>query len=599
MLHRDYKILRKFYEDHEKTVLGLLMVAIYLSFVFIFLPSTGIVWDETRHLSGAKARGYSIYAAVSGAEDLEMCSIENEPTDPETVGRCWDGRPRISKTFSGIMWGALWYLNGKTLDVLTSIMIHKLSTVIFVSLCIFFVFRFATEAFNRRVGIFSALSLIFIPRFFAHSMYTTLDAPVASMILISVYFFWKGMKSRKWAIAGGVVFGLTLSSKINAYFVPPIIIIWLLVSYRDRIFSLIKDATKGKINLRKIPFPIFTFAILSPLFMVISWPWLWKNTFYRYFSYMGFNVAHEETLNVFTYYLGHNYIILPWHYTWIMTAVTVPVFILVFMLIGSYRAIKDTVTLDNRITFLIFSGAFFPILFFSTDFANPHDGLRTFLNIFPFIAILSGLGADMCLNLLKNRRLDARISFIMIILLISIPSVYALGMGMPYAVSYYNHLIGGTRGAYESGMELDYYAESYLRIALWLNENAKEGAIVYVPKATNILEMYKYGDIGLISERIGEGRHGLEDTEVSSNWFDQEGLLRHDIDILWEWENETSDYTVILNRLSVVGNLDENGEKTAIHMTKYIENCEPLFAVEVDEVPVSMIYDTDCTSLPA
>ena len=85
----------------EILFIGIALAVLYLIIAIYYLPATGITWDETRHASGAKARTYSIYSWATGSLGLEMCSLDAEPVGDD-IGRCWDGRPRLSQTLSGI-----------------------------------------------------------------------------------------------------------------------------------------------------------------------------------------------------------------------------------------------------------------------------------------------------------------------------------------------------------------------------------------------------------------------------------------------------------------------------------------------------------------
>ncbi|NOX71770.1 MAG: hypothetical protein GXO64_03670 [Candidatus Micrarchaeota archaeon] len=611
-------------EINKKTVfIGIILVLLYLTIAFDALPKTGLTWDETRHLSGGKARAYSIYAAATGKPQLAMCDLVNPPMDKDTRDRCWSGRPRLSQTVSGFTWAFIWFVNGGKLDFWESIAAHRMGTLLFVSLCIFFLFLFATEAFGLKVGIFSALSLIFIPRFFVHSLYVALDAPAASMVFISVYFFWKGMKSRKWALMGGAVFGLALATKVNAYFVPMIIFAWFIAGFRNEILQFLKNMKKQnpqfwpKNILKSVPLPVYTFIIISPVVFFLSWPWLWFDTLTRYAELL----HTKETIRVVTYYMGVSWDnivnLLPWHYTWVMIGMTVPVTILAFALIGLHKPLRDIINPRNKDSILVLMGAVVPLFVFSSPIATLHDGVRIFLNVFPFIAILSGLGAERIFNILnkaferfkknqiksishftnkKNLKFNLTMmsAFIIVCLLIASPFIVAYSRGMPYMATYYNALIGGPEGAYEHGFDMDYWGESYLEAAKWLNENAENGSIVYVPWATNIMEMYKYGDIGMIGERFREGRHHLGGTvdSIGAIMFEQKGILRDDITITNS--SQSADYVVLLGRRNLVERKKDDGSFFFPEERSYIDNCVPVYTVNIDEAPLVIIFRADC-----
>jgi hypothetical protein len=315
-------------------------------------------------------------------------------------------------------------------------------------------------------------------------------------------------------------------------------------------------------------------------------------------------LATKDTIRIKAYYLGSvwnaRFPILPWHYTWFMTAVTVPVAILFLCFIGSWRPIKSIFTTKDKDSVLILLAVLIPLIVFSTPYATPHDGVRIFLNIFPFIAILSGMGADTVVEYIGRLIGKKIIVACAIAVIIPLSFLAAFASGMPYVVNYYNELVGGIRGADAAGLELDYWGQSYTGIVEWLNENAKTKTRIHAPIITNIFEMYKYGDIGLIARRGFEGRHNLSDTVSGIGWevFEQDGLLRDDIELVYGGE---SDYYILLNRKSIIENRlpmkPTDYHNTTIYR-EYLEKCIPVYSVEADGVPLSMVYETDCINSP-
>jgi hypothetical protein len=335
---------------------------------------------------------------------------------------------------------------------------------------------------------------------------------------------------------------------------------------------------------------VYSFLLISPIVFFLSWPWLWVDTLPRYLEVIG----TKDTITISSFYLGSIYGrvegMLPWHYTWVMTAATLPVFILIFVLIGSSKAVKDAITLKGRDSVLILLGAIVPMLIFSSPFATPHDGVRIFINVFPFFAILSGLGASMTTEYIGRFFKWKMITMTVITLLIALPFVFAMSDGMNTVAVYYNELVGGAPGAMAMGLEMDYSGVSYLSVVNWLNENAEQGAKINAPIATNLWYTYKSGDIGLIAERFQEGRHGLNETVsgLGLGIFEQEGMLREDIELS---EKNESDYYIILNRRSIV---ESGASEELIEMKSYIDTCEPVYVATAGGAPACYVFRRDC-----
>jgi hypothetical protein len=270
-----------------------------------------------------------------------------------------------------------------------------------------------------------------------------------------------------------------------------------------------------------------------------------------------------------------------------MLMVTVPIGILFFSLLGAIRSLRDTATLENRASFLILLGFLLLPFVFMSSLATPHDAMRMYMPTFPFLALLAGIGGSTLLDSLGDMGKKASWAALLVLcLVIAAPGAAAISQGTHVTANYYNTVTGGISGAYDKDLEMDYYGESYREAVLWLNDNAPEGARIHTHLAWNILETYKYGDIGQISYRLGQGKHALGEVSGSlgSFSFDQAGLLREDIELV-ETEEE-SDYYIMLNRRSSVDISERFGE--------YLKSCQPVHSIYAGGVPQTLIYKTGC-----
>ncbi len=572
-------------------LLGILLVLLYLALSVSTIDTTGLVWDETRYLAASKVRMHSIYSWATGNPPMEMCTIDHVP-EGDGWGRCWHNRPRLAQTISGFTWAITFFLNGQQLDFWSSVAAHRIAIMLLVAIGVFVLFLFTSEAYSIRAGTFASLSLIFMPRFFSHSHYMTLDVTAAIMMLIASYFFWKGLRDWRFGLLTGVMMGLALASKIQAYILFVAIPLWLLISYRDRLVPAARKIKHSNMvaALRRVPLVAYSSIMLTPLVLIAAWPWLWKDTVPRLLDYFGFYSNQSANIHVPVYYLGQIFQSPPWHYPWVMSSVTMPAAILILALAGTYFGLKNTVSLKDRAFMLPFLCAFLLLAFFSTPFGDPHDVVRLFVPIFPFVAMISGIGADRIISLLSDKYGHKIHIAAILAAIIAASAVIPLAGGMPNMVSYYSEIVGGTGGAYAAGFELDYWGESYLHLVPWMNSNLEEKAVVHVPMAWNIFNAYKHGDIGQIGERVPSS--DLDSRGLNLAIFDQEGILRNDIII--STEKEGADYYVILNRRSIVDSSSTSEPYNAVEMASYMEGCEPLYSVAAGGVPVSMIFRTDC-----
>jgi len=112
---------------------------------------------------------------------------------------------------------------------------------------------------------------------------------------------------------------------------------------------------------------------------------------------------------------------------------------------------------DSRLYVFLLWNVLFWLGVFSIG-AKPYDGVRLFLLVFPFLAILSGIGLDWLISTLaglKGGKVPAAVAALAYVALLTAPFLrYA-----PYGASYYNELVGGLAGAVEKGFPVTYWGE--------------------------------------------------------------------------------------------------------------------------------------------
>ncbi|MFH0956328.1 MAG: glycosyltransferase family 39 protein [Candidatus Aenigmatarchaeota archaeon] len=607
-------------KDADK-ILAISLVALYLALALLTLSGTGITWDENRYIAQSKAKAYSIYAAATGKPDLFFCNITDDFTassdkffegslkksDVSEWGeRCWEGRARSTGTLSGLIWAGVWYANGTHLDVIASIAAHRLSTVFLTAIGIAVVFLFLLEAYNRRAAVFGTLALIFMPVFFAHSKYMLFDEPSAILWIITIWVFWKSLSNRKYGILFGIVYAVALTTKEQTLFIPVVIAVWLVVSYRSELLGRMRkiqnmnfSSIKPRI-LGRVPVQIYSLMFLTPLFLFLLWPWLWYKPLERlswWISYYIFQIqARPESTQFFMgEVLGHT----PFYMPLLMLISTIPLVILAFSIMGGFRALKDTLERVKKkyVSLLILLSAIFPVAVLMAISVS-YNGVQQSLPAVPFIAMLSGVGADYFIRRAKGFRMLKRMKnreFMLTAILITLfvlPGLIAIAKG--HTDAYFSELVGGTPGVYSAGIfETEWSGEAYLQAAQWLSANAKENATVYVPMANNIFNTYKYGDIGQISTRMD-----VSSGTLGSFSFDQETVIRDDIRIIGIQDTRDDpellskvDYVVLMTRLSLF--------TSDVYVNELSRSCleseEPVYSVTLDGVPLAMIYETPCS----
>ena len=377
------------------------------------------------------------------------------------------------------------------------------------------------KTYRRYAGYFSAISLLIMPRIFGHAHFASLDICMSFMWFLTVFSFVKGIKSLKWSIITGIVYGLALATKLNALFLPIPILIWAHLYHR-------KEYSRNVIAM----------LLLSPLVFISIWPWLWPEPIPRIVYYFASKV---ERISIPTYYLGTAYkeITAPWHYPIVMTFATLPPVVLVLTILGIARIAKAKFA--DSIGTLILLNIITCIGIMVLPRAQKYDGVRLFLPAFPFIASLAGMtlarilqgrvgkpasrsgdlshrkmwetspdvdmgrgrvwakakayaGRGFSLELAKRCLYFQRErSMIFLAFLLLASGALPLINIHPYYLSYYNVFVGGVKGGNKLGFETTYWGDTCTDEVLnYLNENAKQDAkAAFYPAGCNVVPLYR------------------------------------------------------------------------------------------------------------
>lgn len=335
------------------------------------------------------------------------------------------------------------------------IMASRIVTACFFVLLLGVVYCFVKSRYGIRAALFSVLALLLMPRVFGDAHIAALDLPMAAMAFLATVCFVKGMDSKKWSLLYGLFLGLALLTKINALFLPvPLLLGGLFYNWR-----------------KMLPNVLATFVI-APLVFCALWPWMWFGTFDHISEYLMRHFSHTA---IGVYYLGKTYFqqTAPWHYPFVLTALTVP-FTLLFAAVAGMVAANARK--DRRLGPLLVLSALVPLGVAALPWALKYDGVRLFLLVFPFLACLAGIGFDSLCGL-RGRRKAVRfaVATALAFALLLSPLISTLKYH-PYYLSYYNEIAGGIRGASAMGMEDTYWGDAVNRnVYTYIQDNIKPG----------------------------------------------------------------------------------------------------------------------------
>jgi 4-amino-4-deoxy-L-arabinose transferase-like glycosyltransferase len=316
--------------------------------------------------------------------------------------------------------------------------------------------RVVTRRLGDVAGVSSGVSLLLMPHSFAHAHFAALDTFVSLTYLVAVLSAaW--MMERRWpwlaAPLAGVFLGLVLLTKIHGFFVPAVVGLWAIASYRFQ--SLV---------------PLVVWSLTGLLIFFVGWPWLWNDLHQvwsglngdaveKYFPRLSsFLASSVDRAPIYVSYFDSVFrdSAVPWHYPWVMFVVAVPIGIQLLALCGvQHHVLRRR---DDRAGSLYLAAILLPLLTFSIPGVPVYDGVRLFLMVFPFWAALAGLGASRVFDWLRER--SGRVAASSVLALFLGAQATGILYYHPFELSYYNLLTGGLRGAARMGFEVTYWGDS-------------------------------------------------------------------------------------------------------------------------------------------
>jgi hypothetical protein len=401
----------------------------------------------------------------------------------------------------------------RTLELLDEEAALRLPTDIACAFMAMIVFLLGAAAWSRAAGLVAATLTIAAPRLFFDAQLSCFDAPIAAFWVAVVYAYWRALDERRWGWRTGVLFGLALATKLNAFFIPAV-----LVPH----FAFVAWQRKKLPSLR----PFIYMGTLGVVVFLACWPWLWFDTVNRFREYAAFHI-HHVYYNM--EYLGRNYNKPPFplSFPYVMEALTLPVTTLVLGLAGAVLLLVDwwrargmtpatgaepTGIIDTRATgLLVFINALFPMAILTVTRAPIFGATKHFHATIPFLALLAGYAVYATLRAIGSR---PRWLAPALAVVVCLPAVAETWRSHPYALSHYNLLAGGPAGGADLGMNRQFWGYATRGILPWLDAHARPGAPVYWHD-TNQAQLNMHVREGRLRPDIGNT--GLEEPGVKAS----------------------------------------------------------------------------------
>lgn len=452
-----------------------MLLALYLWALLLLgmltVGEQGITWDEPNYFGSS----YS-YLSWFG-------HVLTEPADWwRSIDRFWEPSheaPPFFKLWAGLFAGGATLLVG-TEDLGAIGDGYRIGSYVLFLLATYAAFRFVRWEFGAVAAWGAAFGMPLIPALFGFARLGQLDGAVASMFLLSALATFRMLTrgGRGRAVWSGVLLGLAFATKVNVFPLVLAALLWVLVYERGGDL---------RVALRRL---LASFGIGALTFFAI-WPWLWREPVGRLWGYLTWAGGLQDER--FAYYLGEWWAGAPFHYPIVALLVYVPIVVAVAGGCGVFRMLREAwrpaagwILLHLVFVLAVAGSGLVPI----------YGGPRQFLTAFPLWAVCAGVGLGWVASRLRLRRPAVPVA---LYCALALPGI--AWTGTENSLEYYGEAVGLIPGAQVLGFETTYLADTYKPAVAYLNEEAGEGATVYVQAGTfAVLEAYR---------RTGELREDL------------------------------------------------------------------------------------------
>ena len=350
---------------------------------------------------------------------------------------------------------------------------HHLAVLVVSTLALWLVFEVGFAFWGLFPALLAQVLLVLMPQFVGHAHNNLKDTPLMAFFMLSLLLMQRAVRDGRlrWYAAAGVVTGLTYAIKINAVFVPVVIVLWQAREIRGDVRRWLRLG-RG----------LAVAGAAAFVTILVAWPYYRTHPLERFLE--TYRTFKDHQYNELVFYLGRHVFAheVPWHFPFVMLGVNTPLVVLGLFVLGLVLLAVRFRRRDEGTSGLVLCALWFfvPVLAQILSRAAMLDGVRHYILVFPAIALLGGYAGVEAGRLFyasgpNGRRFAAAwAATLALALAFLLRTLVALH---PYEVVFFNRLAGGTKGAREN-FELDYWGVSFKQAAAWMNANLPEGTRV-------------------------------------------------------------------------------------------------------------------------
>ena len=503
----------------SKHIPFILLILALLVFGLFTAADYGLSWDEPLFYEYGEALGYAYTPANWFRTDFDLNNAYGSSGDDhKTRGPAYlilARTPVHALESLGVDSPSAWHL----VNFLTFL------------LGVYFIYRLSLRWMSEWAAFGAAALFSTQPLLLGHAFINPKDMPFLVFFTGALLFGFEMVdvlkdenKSRKqkWGrvFLAAFFLGIATSIRVLAPLVGILVVIYAIIRQRSTVNH--QPSTTN----RSLALLLLAYALLSILFMLAFWPYLWESplkNFIQVFLFMSENPTGLRVLFGGEIYRAYE---LPRRYlpTLLTITLTEPVWPLFFTGIffalwkavvsvrpvKSTRSYSTTESLDQQLKansqsltafFLTITAFLIPFLYVITLRPPMYDGFRHFLFILPPVFVTAGLGFQVLINWFQSTSALSRFSswlYAGIVFIIFAVNIVPAANLHPFEYAYYNSLIGGTGGAFRT-YETDYWLTCYKQAVEELNVLAP--ANLYVHREAYIAATYAAPGLNVLDER--------------------------------------------------------------------------------------------------
>lgn len=484
------------WRDH---FIGAALAVVYVAWLLSTARSVGVPRDESVYFrAGSQYVGWWRMLFERGSDALQQGAIDS------AFGLNHE-HPVLMKTLFGVSW---WLFHEKWHVFTDASTAFRLPAMMTAGLALWVTYLFGARAWSRQAGAVAAVLFALMPRVFFHAHLACFDVPITAMWILCLYVHWRAQERRTlgWILAMGVVFGLALETKHNAWFLPFVLVPHAFFVQRHAILRALRA---GRLS---IPGSVVAMAVVSPVVFLALWPYLWNDTMGRLQWWVEFHL-HHDYYNI--EFLHKNYFgpPSPKSYLPVMVAATVPTVTLLLFFLGAgerigiaarrlrgwavrvatrgRRVLTGAGLRDPRETDLLLALGFFgAVTIFFFPKTPIFGGTKHWMPAYPVLALYAGRGFELLVAAMKRAlpALDARLRTGVEALMLACVVVAPLAVTVhshPFGLAAYVPLVGGTAGGADLGLNRGFWGYTTENAAVeYLNAKAPRGATVFIHDTT-------------------------------------------------------------------------------------------------------------------